>query len=545
MLRAVATRGGILSVLALLRLSTLDSLGATTFADALTNGTLNVSGLGEVSGVAASRNNENVLWTHNDSGHPAVMYAVDTQGHYLAKYNLPGNIDNEDIAVGPGPVTNVSYVYVGDIGDNSANRTGSSTIRVYQIPEPVVYTSQFTNPVTVTPKGARTILLSYPDGARNAESMFVDPVTGDLFIVTKESTARVYTATKAQMDVNSSNMLSFVRSLSFTVPSGADISPSGNEIVIRRESFAQLWKRGSGQSISSALGGTAITIPVTGTADGEPNGEAIGFDAVGRGYFTLSDNATTQPMRYFARTSSDGPPSQQALVQAGSTWLYLDNGTDQGAAWRDPLFNDSSWNTGVAQFGFGEGDEQTIVHSNRSTIYFRKSFTVQNSASVTNLMLKLLVDDGAAVFLNNSPVCYYGLASNAVFSTLATQQTVSLQNTWLSFPVAPSKLTNGVNTLAVEVHQASLISSNFSFDLQLVATCAQTNAPALTVTPVGNAMKVCWPASAAGYDLEEKGSLDPASPWSISTAQPYIWGDQFFITNFPPLGTHFYRLHHP
>ena len=210
------------------------------------------------------------------------------------------------------------------------------------------------------------------DGAGDAESMFVDPVTGDLFIVTKESTARVYTATKAQMDVNSSNMLTFVRSLSFTVPSGADISPSGNEILIRRESFAQLWKRGSGQSISSALGGTAVTIAVTGTANGEPNGEAIGFDAVGRGYFTLSDNATTQPMRYFARTSNDGPPAQQALVQAGSTWSYLDNGFDQGTAWRDPLFNDSSWNSGVAEFGFGEGDEQTIVHSNRSTIYFRK-----------------------------------------------------------------------------------------------------------------------------------------------------------------------------
>jgi hypothetical protein len=546
MLRAVATRRWILGVMALLHLSTITySVAAPSFADALTNGTINISGLAEASGVAASRNNDNVLWVHNDSGNPAVVYAIDTQGRYLGKYNLPGNIDNEDIAIGPGPVANVSYLYVGDIGDNSANRSGSSAIRVYQIPEPLVYTTQFTNPVTRTPKGSRTVFLSYPDGPRNAESMFVDPVTGDLFILTKESTSRVYTATKAQMDANSSNVLTFVRSLSFTTPSGADISAAGNEIVVRRESFAQLWKRTSGQTISSALGGAATTIPVTGIANGEPNGEGIGFDAAGRGYFTVSDNASTQPVRYFARTSSDGPPVQQALVQAGSTWSFLDNGTDQGTAWRDPLFNDSAWSTGIAQFGYGEGDEKTIMHSNRSSIYFRKDFNVSEAASITNLVLKLLVDDGAAVFLNGAPICYYHLASNAVYSTLATQQPVNLQDTWLSFPVATSNLTNGVNTLAVEVHQASLTSSNLSFDLQLVATCNQTNAPGLTIAPVGNAMKIYWPASAAGYVLEENGGLNAGSAWNLSTAQSYIWSDQFLVTNSSPLGTRFYRLHHP
>src|SRR5262249_45358669 len=118
---------------------------------------------------------------------------------------------------------------------------------------------------------------------------------------------------------------------------------------------------------------------VVGTANGEPNGEAIGFDSVGRGYFTLSDSGSTsltnQLVRYFARISSDGLSAQQPLVEAGSSWSYLDNGTDQGVAWRDPFFDASSWSSGIAQFGYGEGDEQTVIASNHITTYFRKTFT--------------------------------------------------------------------------------------------------------------------------------------------------------------------------
>src|SRR5438093_1205538 len=85
--------------------------------------------------------------------------------------------------------------------------------------------SCYTNPPTAASiKGARTITLNYPDGTYNAEAMFVDPVTGDLFILTKASTSRIYTAPKAQLDTNDSFALTFVRTLAFNVPSGADIS---------------------------------------------------------------------------------------------------------------------------------------------------------------------------------------------------------------------------------------------------------------------------------------------------------------------------------
>jgi hypothetical protein len=300
---------------------------APIFASAVTNGIVNIPLLTEASGVAASRNNPGVIWTENDSGNAAVVYAIDSQGRNLGTYALPGNTDNEDIGIGPGPVTNVSYLYVTDIGDNNENRTN---IMIYQIPEPAVYFWQTNNPVSSRAmKGTRTITLTYPNSTNNAEAEFVDPVTGDWFVLTKSNTSSIYTAPKSLLDVTNKIVLTFVRTLAFIKPSAADISPSGNEILVRQENFAQVFTRTNGQSVSSAFSEASNGIPVVGEADGEPNGEAIGFDYYGGGYFTLSDSITNgvQPLRYFARTSFDGPTPPRALVPMAAGWTTLRGAT--------------------------------------------------------------------------------------------------------------------------------------------------------------------------------------------------------------------------
>ena len=74
--------------------------------------------------------------------------------------------------------------------------------------------------------------------------------------------------------------------------------------------------------------------------------------------------------------------SATLLVPRGSAWRYLDNGSDQGTAWRDPAFVDTAWKMGAAQLGYGDGDEATIVSFGGNsdakfiTTYFRRSFVV-------------------------------------------------------------------------------------------------------------------------------------------------------------------------
>jgi hypothetical protein len=266
-----------------------------TFKPGIPQGTIHIAELTEASGLVASRNNPGVLWTHNDSGNPAMLFAIDTQGRKLGAYAVAGtsNRDWEDIAIGPGATTNVQCLYVGDIGDNKLKR---KDIKVCQILEPAVPLSQYTNPVAANLEGSRAITLTYPDGAHNAESMFVDPWSGDLFIVTKESaTCRVYTAKMTAL-ASSTVTLSHVRSIAYSNPSAADISPAGTEIIIRRVNSARLWTRRPDQTVGDALAGSYVSVPVIGPPT-EPQGEAIAFAQDGGDYYTVSEGAS--PVLYF------------------------------------------------------------------------------------------------------------------------------------------------------------------------------------------------------------------------------------------------------
>src|SRR5688572_5754928 len=98
----------------------------------------------------------------------------------------------------------------------------------------------------------------------------------------------------------------------------------------------------------------------------------------------------------------------QTLVSSKSTWKYLDNGSNQGTAWRASSFSDSTWKTGTAQFGYGDGDEATVVQygpdpKNRYiTTYFRKSFSITDPSSIGTLTMRVIRDDGAVGYLNGT-----------------------------------------------------------------------------------------------------------------------------------------------
>jgi hypothetical protein len=255
-------------------------------------GTVTASAIVEASGVAASHFNANVLWTHNDSGNPNNIFAVNaTSGALLETFSLTGttNTDWEDIAVSPNPISGSSYVYVGDIGDNGSVRP---SINVYRIPEPHV-TSGSANLT-----GAETFNLTYPDGAHNAESLMVDPINGDIYILTKAiGTGRLYRAAYPQ---SPSSTLAFVRNITINDATGGDISPDGSKLIIRNGGTSALeWTRLPGQSIADMF---ATSGPQTVTLHSETQGEAIGYsypplDSAGAGLFTMSEG-TSQPL-YF------------------------------------------------------------------------------------------------------------------------------------------------------------------------------------------------------------------------------------------------------
>ncbi len=165
------------------------------------------------------------------------------------------------------------------------------------------------------------------------------------------------------------------------------------------------------------------------------------------------------------------------LVAEGSVWRFLDNGSNQGTAWRANGFDDSSWFLGRAELGYGDGDETTLVDSGPTgdkhiTTYFRQTFTVNDPGAVTGLQLRLKRDDGAVAYLNGTEIARSNMPGGLITSSTTASLTVggSQESTWFTFGVDPSLLVAGDNVLAVEIHQKSPTSSDITFDAGLTAT---------------------------------------------------------------------------
>ena len=191
------------------------------------------------------------------------------------------------------------------------------------------------------------------------------------------------------------------------------------------------------------------------------------------GEFTRVNQATVQGVAILP--SGGGGSTGTTIVPSGSSWRYLDNGSNQGTAWRARTFADTAWKQGNAQLGYGDGDESTVVsfgpNANQKyvTTYFRRQFTVDPSTLGT-VTLQLKRDDGAVVYLNGTEIVRSNMPTGTISSTTLANDAGSTENQFFSYTVPTSALVNGSNTLAVEVHQTSATSSDVSFDLSLAAT---------------------------------------------------------------------------
>ena len=246
-------------------------------------GRIKVKPLREVSGIAASRRHEDVLWMHND-GEAKHVFAVKTSGKVAAQVKIPEAVEDvEDMAIGPGPEEGVEYVYLGDIGDNDGNRR---EVRVIRFAEPSLDHERGQPKV----RDAEVIRLRYPDGSHDAEALLVDSTTGDLIIVTKEAgRARAYVAHAASLSDQVSHVtLEELAALDAEQVSAGDISSDGRWVLLRNEEQGWLWERAPGEPLADALQRPPVVVTVRGDKQGN-NGESIAFGPTGLSYYTVSE----------------------------------------------------------------------------------------------------------------------------------------------------------------------------------------------------------------------------------------------------------------
>ncbi len=184
--------------------------------------------------------------------------------------------------------------------------------------------------------------------------------------------------------------------------------------------------------------------------------------------------------------------AQSELIAPGSSWKYLDDGDNHGNLWYAPNFDEQGWKTGNAKFGYGTGDEATLIDSGpfanhkHITTYFRKSFTLANPAAFSHYRLRLRRVEGAVVYLNGQEVFRSNMPTGRVsYVTLAAAALSPAEaSAFIETTISPNALVSGINRIAVEVHKYNGTGAVLSFDLSLTAGDTITPPPARTVAVV-------------------------------------------------------------
>ena len=245
----------------------------------------------ESSGLAASHLHKGVYWTHNDSDDGPYLYAVDSAtGRTLARITLSGigtPRDVEAVSIGPD-----GRIYVGDIGDNLGGTW--PYVWIYALPEPKKLVDQ-----TVR---ATQYVVKYSDGARDAESMVVDPGDGRVYIVDKKEDGGHLYEGPATLSSSGSNIFKPVATVDLWATDAA-LSPDGGQLAVRGYFGGVLYDWKGGGRIKRA---GRLNVPLQG------QGESVTYSADGTKLMFGSEGADS-PV-----TAQDAPGKGPSSSSSGS-----------------------------------------------------------------------------------------------------------------------------------------------------------------------------------------------------------------------------------
>lgn len=188
-------------------------------------------------------------------------------------------------------------------------------------------------------------------------------------------------------------------------------------------------------------------------------------------------------------------PSPTTYIGFGSIWKYLDNNTRPNN-WHTSGYNDGAWSSGPAEFGYGDGDEETVVsyggNSNIRyiTTYFRKSINIPNPSAHPGFTMSIKYDDAFVVYVNGVEVRRANITNgNIGHNTTASS---SVENVTTSFSLASSVFTAGTNVIAVEIHNRSNNNNDISFDLELTGSNDNTFNSSSSDLNLSSCSQILW-----------------------------------------------------
>lgn len=172
------------------------------------------------------------------------------------------------------------------------------------------------------------------------------------------------------------------------------------------------------------------------------------------------------------------------LVAVDAEWRYYDDAVFPGDFWMGTDFDDSAWESGLAELGFGDfGSSIATTQLTRGpiTFYFRRDFTVSQADldsleaedSLYQIAVSLLRDDGAVVYINGIELMRSNMDEfvDDTHEQLAASSVGGDTEEFFFDTVhdGTGYLHEGENVVAVSIHQGSASSSDISFNMAMTA----------------------------------------------------------------------------
>lgn len=268
-----------------------------TYGSPVATATLTHADLKEISGVAVSWRNPGIVWTHNDSGGAAALFAIGFDGTIHATLSLTGavNTDWEDLALAPCGIE--ECLYVADVGDNLIQRDDCGIIRVV---EPLL--TEHPDGAIIETADWEQFPLSYSDGPHNTEAFAMHP-DGTLYLFTKEIGRTVVFKAGAldpldtlfspigEIDTGI-EVPGYPAEAQPSLVTAADIHRNGDRILLRTYGVYTTDNDGvfefrvaPGAAFDSFLTAQKLTLP----EGADMQGEAIAYDPIAGGYLHTSE----------------------------------------------------------------------------------------------------------------------------------------------------------------------------------------------------------------------------------------------------------------
>ena len=269
--------------------------GRAPYEKPVVTGKLESGDLNEASGIAASKCQQDVYWSHNDSGDDAFVFAIAGNGKHLGTWKVTGasNRDWEDIASYKDP-NGKCYVLIGDTGNNELER---GEMAIYRIEEPTIdeVSARSSRRESLATAAASSLIFNYPDAKHDAETLLVNSQSGDIYVLTKSKSqpSQVFKL-KPEFGEQRQTAVSIAQITVPAVPNGlltgGDISVDGKRVVLCDDFF--------GYELELPAGATSFDEiwkqkPLRFDLGKREAGEAVGYSADGRFVIAISEKKNT------------------------------------------------------------------------------------------------------------------------------------------------------------------------------------------------------------------------------------------------------------